>query len=499
MGKWVIGLVALGLVGACVPANAQKKPAVLHKDLVYVGVPAGRMVTWGYLRTHHPELLPKMLASANPKLLADFGSPALLSLVRGFAASNPKRFTERRVKTGGGSSITEPSVGNYGDLMSLHTPPDVTPASVDFGKAWDKQAINVKLHVVPSADGTLSVTLADPNQPFKITRLVVFSGICLPSKGGGAKGNGAILAQFDANETQAPFTAPVMAGADVEVDLAFDPVLNLPKVGPGTYNDTLIVNAGTGPTRVPMSGFIEGKSIGVQTVLDDYQPQVLAGGGVNSCQVNGHVTNDSSKPALVSFKASTPTPGAFAGITYSVNSTSSGVNLAPGQSIGITLTVTWSTNEANAINAQNIVAGTPVVPVMVQETDNLGGNFTIGIPVHLSWVAQMWQTSNAAEAKANSAINYCEGEFILWPTGDYAISGFASALTTTGVNGTPIANFTFHSVGQDIVLGIPWGPEGPVPIGFQFKDEASGNRPDFAANLASVINGGSLFITLVYF
>ena len=34
MGKWVIGLVALGLVGACVPANAQKKPAVLHKDLV---------------------------------------------------------------------------------------------------------------------------------------------------------------------------------------------------------------------------------------------------------------------------------------------------------------------------------------------------------------------------------------------------------------------------------------------------------------------------------
>src|SRR5208282_2639453 len=139
------------------------------------------------------------------------------------------------------------------------------------------------------------------------------------------------------------------------------------------------------------------------------------------------------------------------------------------------------TNEANAINAQNVVAGTPVVPVVLQESDNFGGRLTITIPVHLMWVAQMWQTSNPDSANPPYDIPYCSGEFILWPTGDYAISGFCTALHLTGVNGTPLASFTFHSIGQDIVLTIQWfSANGNVAPGFQFTNEASGNRSDFA-------------------
>ncbi|MHB8637406.1 MAG: hypothetical protein ACYC96_13130 [Fimbriimonadaceae bacterium] len=509
--RWVTGALAIGLAIGGTQAVAQKRPTKFvqlpTKIVVHPALPAQRVVLWGYLRTHHPEVLPRALTSVNPKLLAGFGSPALLASMRRAAALNPAAF-KLNVGPGGSLPTTERKWSNFGVIVrSIGVGPDASPAKATFADAWDKQVTNAKIQVVPSADGALTATLADPSQPFKIVRLVVYSGTCQSSAGAPAhtpQGAQAALnvrvaqpqiAQTEAVVSRAPFTATVAAGQDVEVDLAFDPVFNLATQGAGFYSDTLRLGQGSTMTSVPLSGKFNGRSIGVLTSFDDYAPQVIVGGDYWAELDNGgrssfsltpaptqyseriHVSNLGSTAARIALNAS--------GGTQFFNALCDTQNtpfiLGVGQSRDVWLTV----------NIAHYITDPSEIQVVVQESDSLGGSKTVTIPIQIVLPVTMWTVPNTVNATSYT------GEFFLWPTGDYVILG--STNLTAGQNGTQLGLFAFHSIGPDVVLPLIWNIAAyQDPTHFVTTAEASGTRPDFASNLPTVIKSGVLLATTNY-
>jgi len=290
------------------------------------------MVTWGYLRMHHPEMVLETLKQvqggkqAANSLTGLAGEPILKRLLATdlrnvrLPQGSPSGVVSRGLFDKVGEPTSHVGSGVISDLKNPSTspptilPPNVlkvpsspkdtqraapsakdawtallagpqnisperrVPLPVDFfppvlnlGHVWDKQVGKATLHIVAPSEGTVTASMPD-GIPYRIIEIQTYSGKVMPSSGNSSiQATTRVTRRPDFPEMTLiapPFRVPVKAGQDVTVTVEFAPKFNLFKEAAGEKRTILHVEGNRWSADVPVTGFFEGLPLGVIGMLD---------------------------------------------------------------------------------------------------------------------------------------------------------------------------------------------------------------------------------------
>jgi hypothetical protein len=239
--------------------------------------PIGR-VDSSHVRMHNPQLLATIAHGINAGTLAPTSMDYLVGRQTRETLLNADRIQPRNSppakpgappqqppgRPGGNPNTTFLTVG-VGTYTAACCAVDHSPKSLAFPAVWDGQQSVLTLNVTSPMTGPVSAALP-AGTPFRVLRMTAYDGTLHTSPGSTTRAARGV----SQSRTAAPWTVNTVAGQDVAIDVAFQPVLNIGSMLAGNYSSTLTVsgaqNGGKGPpwkADVPTQGFFRGKSIGV--------------------------------------------------------------------------------------------------------------------------------------------------------------------------------------------------------------------------------------------
>jgi hypothetical protein len=252
--------------------------------------------------------------------------------------------------------------------------PVYSPSQFDFGTVWNGQLSKRTLVLTTNAAGYVAVAI--PPGPFRIAEFREMGA-------GGTSAGGGAAARFLVRNVKTrvtyrsgqsgPFQWSLPSGAEVQVDIVFQPKFDLFTMTAGPKSATMKVT-GPGPQggwalSIPMHGTFNGLRIGAVFSVDD--KEVMAVQGTTSVNVAGRLTGtDTALRGTV--HGSNPPPGIQVGqVPVTVN---------PGQTtgFGVPLTLSWGALKPDGMarniglvfqaGAQSSSAAFSLIPVPVSVT-----------------------------------------------------------------------------------------------------------------------------------